>query len=137
MKVKLDAGAFAPTRSHSTDAGLDLKSPVSTIIPAHGSAVIDTGVHVELPYGTAGMIKSRSGMNTKNGIVSEGVVDVGYVGSIKVKLYNHSNKDYLLQRGDKLTQLVIVECQFPDVEIVDELSEDTERGADGFGSTGR
>ena len=136
MKVMLDAGAFAPTRAHRTDAGLDIKSPVTTKVPAHGSTVIDTGVHVELPHGTAGMIKSRSGLNTWFGIVSEGVVDVGYTGSIKVKLYNHSDKYYLIQRGDKLAQLVIVECIFPDVEIVDSL-EDTERGDNGFGSSGR
>ena len=136
MKVMLDAGAFAPTRSHRTDAGLDIKSPVTTKVPAHGSTVIDTGVHVELPHGTAGMIKSRSGLNTWFGIVSEGVVDVGYTGSIKVKIYNHSDKYYLIQRGDKLAQLVIVECIFPDVEIVDSL-EDTERGDNGFGSSGR
>ena len=136
MKVMLDAGAFAPTRAHRTDAGLDIKSPVTTKVPAHGSTVIDTGVHVELPHGTAGMIKSRSGLNTWFGIVSEGVVDVGYTGSIKVKIYNHSDKYYLIQRGDKLAQLVIVECIFPDVEIVDSL-EDTERGDNGFGSSGR
>ena len=136
MKVMLDAGAFAPTRAHRTDAGLDIKSPVTTKVPANGSTVIDTGVHVELPHGTAGMIKSRSGLNTWFGIVSEGVVDVGYTGSIKVKLYNHSDKYYLIQRGDKLAQLVIVECIFPDVEIVDSL-EDTERGDNGFGSSGR
>lgn len=136
MKVMLDAGAFALTRAHRMDAGLDIKSPVTTKVHAHGSTVIDTGVHVELPHGTAGMIKSRSGLNTWFGIVTEGVVDVGYTGSIKVKLYNHSDKDYLIQRGDKLAQLVIVECIFPDVEIVDSL-DDTERGANGFGSSGR
>lgn len=136
MKVMLDAGAFAPTRSHKTDAGLDIKSPVTTTVPAYGSTVIDTGVHVELPEGTVGMLKSRSGMNVNYGIVNEGVIDVGYTGSIKVKLYNHSDKDYRIKKGDKLTQLVIVECYFPDVEIVDELGT-TDRGDNGFGSTGR
>ena len=136
MKVMLDAGAFAPTRGHRTDAGLDIKSPVSKTVPAYGSTVIDTGVHVELPEGTVGMLKSKSGMNVNYGIVNEGVIDVGYTGSIKVKLYNHSDKDYRIKKGDKLTQLVIVECYFPDIEIVDELGA-TERGDNGFGSTGR
>ena len=54
MKVMLDSGAFAPERAHKTDAGLDLRSPICIEVPAKGSAVIDTGVHVELPVGTAG-----------------------------------------------------------------------------------
>lgn len=136
MKVKLDAGAFAPVRGHITDAGLDIKCPFEVIVPAHGSIAIDTGVHVELPEGTVGMLKSKSGLNVKHGLVSEGVIDQGYAGSIRVKLYNHSDIDYVVQRGDKITQLVVMECYFPDVEIVDEI-ESGERGENGFGSTGR
>ena len=77
MKIKLDAGAFMPLRAHETDAGLDLRSPFDCVVPARGSAVIDTGVHVQLPLGTAGMLKSKSGLNVKHGITSEGVIDVG------------------------------------------------------------
>ena len=91
MKIKLDAGAFMPLRAHETDAGLDLRSPFDCVVPARGSAVIDTGVHVQLPLGTAGMLKSKSGLNVKHGITSEGVIDVGYTGSIVAKLYNHSD----------------------------------------------
>ena len=136
MKVMLDSGAFAPTRAHKTDAGLDLRSPICIEVPAKGSAVIDTGVHVELPVGTAGFLKSKSGLNVNNDITSDGVIDVGFTGTIKVKLYNHGAKKYQVLRGDKITQLVVVECHFPDVEIVNEL-ETTERGENGFGSTGR
>ena len=136
MKVKLDQGALAPTRAHKTDAGLDLRSPISVEVPSRGSAVIDTGVHVELPIGTVGFLKSKSGLNVKRDITSEGVIDVGYTGSITVKLYNHGRKPYQVLRGDKITQLAIFDCRFPDVEIVDEL-ETTERGENGFGSTGR
>ena len=136
MKVKLDQGAFAPERAHKTDAGLDLRSPISVEVPARGSAVIDTGVHIELPNGTVGFLKSKSGLNVKHDITSEGVIDVGFTGSIKAKLYNHGTKPYQVLRGDKITQLVIFDCRFPDVEIVDEL-ETTERGGNGFGSTGR
>ena len=74
MKVMLDSGAFAPTRAHKTDAGLDLRSPICIEVPANGSAVIDTGVHVELPNGTVGFLKSKSGLNVKNDITSEGVI---------------------------------------------------------------
>ena len=136
MKVMLDSGAFAPTRAHKTDAGLDLRSPICIEVPAKGSAVIDTGIHVELPNGTAGFLKSKSGLNVNHDITSDGVIDVGFTGSIKAKLYNHGTKPYQVLRGDKITQLVVVECHFPDVEIVDTLDE-TDRGNNGFGSTGR
>lgn len=136
MKIKLDDGAFMPTRAHKTDAGLDLYSPESQIIPAKESAIFDTGVHIELPEGTVGFLKSKSGLNVNHGLVSEGVIDVGYTGSIKVKIYNHSGYDYRVNVGDKITQLVILPVITPDIELVDSLST-TERGEGGFGSTGR
>lgn len=136
MKIKLDEGAFLPTRAHSTDAGMDLYAMESQIVPAKESAVFDTGVHIELPPNTVGILKSKSGLNVKHGITSSGVIDVGYTGSIVAKLYNHSGKDYFVNKGDKITQLVIMPILTPDLEIVDSL-EDTERGTGGFGSTGR
>lgn len=136
MKVVLDRGAFAPERAHGTDAGLDLRSPKDITVPAHGSAVIDTGVHVEIPFSCAGFLKSKSGLNVKHGITSDGVIDTGYTGSIVAKLYNNSSKDYHVKRGDKITQLVVMLIGLPDVELVDSL-EETERGENGFGSTGK
>lgn len=136
MKVMLDEGAYMPTRAYSTDAGLDLYSPVDVMIMPRASAVIDTGVHVELPPGSVGFLKSKSGLNVKHGILGEGVIDAGYTGSIRVKLYNHGSDPYCIQRGDKITQLVILPVILPDLEQVDRL-EDTERGCGGFGSTGR
>ena len=136
MKIKLDEHAIKPTRAHSTDAGLDLYSPYDVVVPTRCSACIDTGVHVELPTNTVGMIKSKSGLNVKHSITSEGVIDVGYTGSIAVKLYNHSNVAYSVCRGDKISQLVIMPILTPELEVVDDL-EETERGDGGFGSTGR
>lgn len=136
MNIMLDSTALMPTRGHATDAGLDLLSPRDAVIPARGSAIIDTGVHVELPNGTAGFLKSKSGLNVKHGITSEGVIDVGYTGSIVCKLYNNSNDDYKIKCGDKITQLVIVKIETPNINIIDKLNE-TERGEGGFGSTGR
>ena len=136
MKVKLDKGAYMPERAHETDAGADLRTPHDVIVPAQGSVVIDTGVHIELPPNTVGMLKSKSGLNVKHGITSEGVIDVGYTGSIAVKLYNHSDKPYELKAGDKISQLVVMPILTPSFELVDEL-EATERGNGGFGSTGR
>lgn len=136
MKVKLDKGAYMPERAHETDAGADLRTPYGVIVPNKGSVVIDTGVHIELPPNTVGMLKSKSGLNVKYGITSEGVIDVGYTGSIAVKLYNHSDKPYELKAGDKISQLVVMPILTPSFELVDEL-EATERGDGGFGSTGR
>lgn len=136
MRVKLDEKAIMPTRAHETDAGLDLYSPDSVTIEPRGSACIDTGVHIELPINTVGMVKSKSGLNVKHGIQSEGVIDVGYTGSIRVKLYNHSDKPYTVNAGDKISQLVILPILTPELELADELDE-TERGDGGFGSTGR
>ena len=136
MKVKLDKGAYMPERAHTTDAGADLRSPNDVTVEPKGSTVIDTGVHIELPINTVGMLKSKSGLNVKHGITSEGVIDVGYTGSIRVKLYNHSDQPYQVKAGDKITQLVVMPILTPNFELVDEL-EDTERGNGGFGSTGR
>lgn len=136
MKIKLDSGAFVPVRAHDTDAGADLRSPVDALVPPRGSRVIDTGVHIQLPHGYAGMLKSKSGLYVWHGITSEGVIDEGYTGSIKAKLYNHSDEYYAIERGDKITQLVLVPCEYVDFEVVDKL-DDSERGCDGYGSTGK
>ena len=136
MKIKLDRGAFVPERAHVTDAGADLRSPIDAIVPARGSCVIDTGVHIQLPHGYVGMLKSKSGLNVRNGITSEGVIDEGYTGAIKVKLYNLSDYPYAVMRGDKITQLVIVPCEYVHFDFVDKL-DDSERGDGGFGSTGK
>lgn len=139
MKIKLDPGAFMPEYAHEQDAGMDLRSPVSCTVLSRvifGSATIDTGVHVAIPHGYVGMLKSKSGLNTRYGIVSEGVIDEGYTGSIRVKLYNHGKDAFFVHRGDKISQLVILPVLHPELELVDKL-EDTERGDNGFGSTGR
>lgn len=136
MKIMLDEGAFIPTRAHATDAGLDLYSMNDQIVPAKESAIFDTGVHVELPPDTVGFVKSKSGLNVKHGITSEGVIDEGYTGSIVVKLYNHSGYDYKVNKGDKISQLVILPIVKPTLEEVDSLDE-TDRGNNGFGSSGR
>ena len=141
MRIKLDIGAFMPTRAHDTDAGLDIMMPDMfgkywVFVPAHGSLTVDTGVHVEIPRGYVGMLKSKSGLNVRHGITSEGVIDSGYTGSIRVKLYNHSDEDYAIESGDKITQLVILPILTPELELVDDFTP-TDRGDNGFGSTGR
>lgn len=136
VKLALQMNKIAMLAPIGTFAGLDLLSPIDTVVPAKGSISIDTGVHIELPPNTAGFLKSKSGLNVKYGITSKGVIDVGYNGSIVCKLYNHSNMDYEIKRGDKITQLVVMKIDIPELNVVDEFKE-TERGNGGFGSTGR
>ncbi len=142
MKTKLDKGAFAPERQHPCDAGLDLRIPdqfiyrqAGVVVPSYGSAFIDTGVHVEIPAGYVGLVKSRSGLYVNRGISTDGVIDENYRGSIGVTLINNGSEPMKLRAGDRIAQLVIVPCIYPEIEIVDKLS-DTDRGSDGFGSTG-
>lgn len=136
MKVKLDKDAFMPERAHETDAGLDLKARYGQIVCAKESAVFRTGVHIELPPNTCGLLVSKSGLYTKHGIISTGLIDQGYTGEIVVTLSNLGGYDYAIGRGDKISQLVILPCTYEALEQVETL-EETERGENGFGSTGK
>lgn len=142
MKVMIDDGAFMPERAHEDDAGYDLRTPVPfTIAPytpykGAGKALINTGVHIALDKGTVGFLKSKSGLNVNSHIVGEGVIDCGFTGSIKVKLYNFGNEEKHFDAGDKIIQLVVLPINTPVLEPVETL-DDTERGDNGFGSTGK
>lgn len=136
IKIKLDEGAKAPIRAYPSDAGLDLFSRESVVINAKERYSFDIGVHVDLPEGYTAFVKSRSGLFKKHGIITTGVVDAGYTGSIGVTLYNSSGFDYRVHAGDKIAQLVILPIETPEVVVVDEISE-AERGSNGFGSSGR
>lgn len=137
MKIQLDEGAYMPEYAHpGFDAGADLRSPVKDMVPPHGNCIIDTGVHIEIPDGYAGFLKSKSGLNVKYNLTSEGVIDAGYTGSICVKLYNHGNRPYVINNGDKISQIVIIPVNHAKFELVDKL-EEKGRGNNGFGSTGK
>lgn len=136
MKIKVDFGGYEPSRAHATDAGMDLRTPVAVTVPAHGSVVVDTKTHVELPHGCAGLLVSKSGLNVMHGITSTGLIDEGYTGTILVRLYDHSGEDYTFHEGDKVTQLVVFPVSYDGVEVMDSIS-GGERGDGGFGSTGR
>ena len=137
MKVKLDEGAYLPTKAHKADAGLDLRAREQKVILPHSSEVFDTGVHIAIPEGYVGILASKSGLNNNFSLTTEGVIDSGYTGSIRVKVYNFGNHPYMFEKGDKITQLMIIKLHDDDsLEEVDEL-EDTPRGNNGFGSSGR
>ena len=137
MKVLLDDGAFAPARAHDTDAGLDLRAHHGAFLPAGGAVTVGTGTHIQLPPGTAGLLVSKSGLNCVRGITSTGLIDEGYTGEIMVRLYNHSQTDYEIEAGDKVSQLVVIPVIYEPVEIADSLEGGSERGNKGFGSSGR
>ena len=138
MIATLDPGAKLPVRAHKYDGGLDLfaKENIKAIqIPARGSVTIDTGVHLQIPKHFVGLVKSKSGMMVRNKILTDGTVDADYTGSIHVTLFNHGDSEYTVEPGAKIAQLVIVPCCLPPLELADKL-EPTERGNNGFGSTG-
>lgn len=136
MKIKLDKGAFAPRRAFPSDAGMDLFAMESKDIIPYGSETFRTGVHVELPKDTALLLVSKSGLNVKHDITSQGLIDQNYRGEIMVKLYNHGGNTFHVERGMKISQMVLIDVRFDEVEYVDELDTNTDRGESGFGSTG-
>ena len=135
MKVTLDEGAILPTRAHNLDAGYDLYSREDAIIYGGDCWTFDTGVHMAICPGWVGDVKSKSSM-LQNGIITDGTVDAGYTGSIRVKLFNLSRCAMSIVKGQKIAQIVIKKIATPELEVVDRL-EVTERGDGGFGSTGR
>ena len=136
LRVQLDEGAFLPERAYPTDAGADLRTPKRVLLPAHEHVTIDTGVHVEIPAGYVGMVKSKSGLMVKHGILTDGTVDSGYTSSIRVCLFNHGHGYKVFEPGEKIAQLVIMPIKTPEFEHVDQIT-GGERGDRGFGSTGK
>ena len=139
MRIALDNGAFEPTKAHEADGGYDLYAPKDATVYNTLGTIINTGVYIEIPKGYVGLIKSRSGLNIRKNIICEGVIDSGYTGSIVVKLRLMTDLQHewvRINRGDRIAQLVIVPCFSEELEAVDER-EDTDRGANGSGSSGR
>ena len=135
IKIQLDKGASV-SRAHPYDAGLDLCAVEGGCIGCNQSQTFDTGVHLQIPEGYVGFIKSKSGLMVNHGITTDGTIDSHYTGSIRVCLFNHGGSKYEVKAGDKIAQLVIVPCYLPRLELVSNL-EETDRGDNGFGSTGR
>jgi len=136
LKVNLIAAdSRAPTRNNSTDAGLDLYSCDSVVIRPGCGQKIRTGIAIQLPVGTVGLILDRSSLGSKGIKVHGGVIDAPYRGEIIVVLWNHAKDDCFISSGDKIAQLVIMNCLFPSVEVVSKLDY-SDRGEKGFGSSG-
>jgi dUTP pyrophosphatase len=133
---KLNEHAITPTRGSPLAAGYDMYSSVDLTIKSGCRGLVDTGIAFTVPYETYGRIAPRSGLAVKNGIqVGAGVIDRDYTGEVKILLFNHSDEDFVIKRGDRIAQLIIERCEFPEIKIVHELLA-SQRGAGGFGSTG-
>jgi dUTP pyrophosphatase len=130
---------FLPTYANPGDAGADLKSCDEVVVPARGRALVKTGVRIALPNGFVALVHPRSGLAAKSGITvlnTPGTVDAGYRGEIMVTLFNSSDTDFEVKRGDRIAQLLIQQVERAQFIVVSELPE-SERGDRGFGSTGK
>ena len=144
MKLKIVNTSNNPLPAYETQnsAGMDLRAylpegPV-TLEPMQ-RALVPTGLYMEIPEGYEGQVRPRSGLAIKSGITvlnSPGTIDADYRGQVCVILINLSDKAFVINSGDRIAQLVIARCEQVETEQVEVLSE-TERGAGGFGHTGK
>lgn len=165
LQIKLlSNNATLPTRNHSTDAGFDIYSAETMVLEPQEKALIATDVAVNIPKGYVGLLTSRSGVSSKTHLVIEtGKIDAGFTGNMKINIKNdyEDNKGetifkrdlkdkiiiederhlykqgtYVINKGDKLAQLVIVPIITPELEQVEEFDSESARGEKGFGSSG-
>ena len=137
---RIKPNAAIPTYGSMNAAGADLYACIdsATVVHAGETVLIPTGLTMELPEGYAGLIYARSGLASKKGLAPAnkvGVIDSDYRGEVMVALHNHSNKDAVIEPGERIAQLVITPYLMGIFTEVDALG-DTERGSGGFGSTG-
>lgn len=133
---KLDPQALLPQRAHPTDAGADLFALQRTVLPPHAITQVHTGIAIELPADTAGIIWGKSSVESKGIKAMAGLIDASYRGELIICLYNLNEKEFVFEAGQKVAQLVVLPTLFPSFTQVEELS-DTARGQGGFGSTGK
>ncbi len=139
--VRLDTDLPAPTYAHDGDAGADLVARIDVLLePAGGRAMVPTGIALAIPTGYAGFVQPRSGLALRHGVTclnTPGLIDAGYRDELSVLLVNTDPEvPYRVRRGDRIAQLVIQRVESARFVEVDTLDE-SERGLDGFGSTGR
>ncbi|ORX56868.1 deoxyuridine triphosphatase [Hesseltinella vesiculosa] len=134
---KLSEKAILPTRGSAQAAGYDLYSASDIVIPAQGKVIVPTDISIAVPEGCYGRVAPRSGLAVKHFIdTGAGVIDADYRGPVGVVLFNFSKEDYKVTQGDRIAQLVLERIYTPDVVEVEDLDA-TDRGAGGYGSTGK
>lgn len=133
---KLSENAILPTRGSPFSAGFDLSAAAPTVIKAGGKGVVSTDLSIACPEGTYARIAPRSGLAVKKFIdVGAGVVDADYRGAVGVVLFNFGEEDFVVEKGDRIAQLILEKVSMVEAVEVETLS-DTQRGEGGFGSTG-
>ena len=136
---RIHPDAVLPAYAHPSDAGMDIRSVADMTVPARGRALVPTGLVVLLPPLYEAQVRPRSGLALKHGITvlnTPGTIDSGYRGEIGVILLNSSDVDFQVKKGDRVAQVVIAPVTQPVIEEAQEIDE-TDRGAGGFGSTGK
>src|ERR1700723_4377947 len=136
---KLRPDATLPHYAHGPqeDAGMDLRSVERVTLSPGVAQGVPTGIAIELPAGYEGQVRPRSGMALKHSIAANfGTIDPGYRGEIRVVMFNLSAGDYVIEKGDRIAQLVVAPYDAVEWQEGDDLT-DTARGAGGFGSSGR
>jgi len=136
IKVKkLLPHAKLPLRAHETDSGADLFALERTVLPPRAITKVRTGICLELPENTSGVIWGKSSVESKGIKAMAGLVDAPYRGEIIVCMYNLNETEFTFEAGQKIAQLVVLPTFYPSFEEAAALS-DTARGSGGFGSTG-
>ena len=138
---KLDSRAICPTYGSPSSAGADLYalSDGDILIEKGKTVLIHTGIAMQIPDGYVGLVFARSGLATKKGLAPAnkvGVIDSDYRGEIMVPLFNQSDSDVVIEMGERIAQIALIPyltADFVETEVLDE----TQRGENGFGSTGR
>ena len=136
---RIHPDAVMPAYAHASDAGMDVRSVADLVIPAGGRALVPTGLVAIIPPMYEIQVRPRSGLALKHGVTvlnTPGTIDSGYRGEIGVILANFGDKDFPVAKGDKVAQLVFAPVVQPEVLETDTI-DDTDRGAGGFGSTGK
>lgn len=140
LKIKrISDKAVLPNYAHEGDAGLDLYAVKELILNPGDRGLVHTGIQIELPKNTEAQIRPRSGLALKHGITtlnSPGTIDEGYRGEIGVILINHSDETFKVEEGMKIAQMVVKPVLKVEITEVEELSSDTDRSENGFGSSG-
>ena len=139
IDIQLTDARAGLSRAHASDAGYDLRCIEDVRLDPHTRVFVPTGVRMALSEGYAGLVCSRSGLARSRGVCvlnDPGVIDPGYQGDVGVVLFNASDEPVSFAAGDRIAQLLIVPVATPDVTVVESFDAPTERGVDGFGSTG-
>jgi dUTP pyrophosphatase len=133
---KLSDNAFDPVKGSEKAAGFDLRAAYGYIVRSKGKELVNTDLQMEIPEGCYGRVAPRSGLAIKNFIdVGAGVIDSDYRGNVGVILFNFGKEDFVIQKGDRIAQLICEKIEYPELlEVKTDLSV-TERGDGGFGST--